>query len=80
MDWREFHKAENATPEKCLELVALAIKQVHEAFGAPGDFGYGTKEGQALQVIYAASFLVYETRKAMQPKPDVIAEGRPDGA
>ena len=35
--------------------VALeAINAVHSAFGAPGNFGYGTREGDALFALYRA--------------------------
>lgn len=33
----------------------LAGKSVHEAFGAPGDWGYGTPIGDALLKCYAAN-------------------------
>lgn len=29
-----------------------AIKAIHKAFGAPGDYGYGTAQGQALFDLY----------------------------
>lgn len=29
-----------------------AIQAVHEAFGAPGDYGYETKQGKALYALY----------------------------
>lgn len=31
-----------------------AIMAVHKAFGAPGDYGYGTKQGDALLALYQA--------------------------
>lgn len=34
--------------------VLEAIEQVRRAFGAPGDHGYGTREGQALYKLYMA--------------------------
>lgn len=36
------------------ELLMLAATAIHAAFGAPGDFGYETREGHALQCLYAA--------------------------
>jgi len=33
----------------------LAGKSVHEAFGAPGDWGYGTPIGDALLEVYRAN-------------------------
>jgi len=38
-----------------------AVHQVKRAFGAPGDFGYETREGKALYALYAA---VAELRQA----------------
>ena len=31
-----------------------AITRIHKAFGAPGDYGYGTPKGDALQALYAS--------------------------
>ncbi len=31
-----------------------ATLRIHKAFGAPGDYGYGTPKGDALQGLYAA--------------------------
>ena len=31
-----------------------AVMQVHTAFGAPGDYGYGSPRGDALQALYRA--------------------------
>ncbi len=31
-----------------------AIREVKRAFGAPGDYGYGTREGNALLRLYQA--------------------------
>ena len=39
-----------------LELVKeiqILISNIHKAFGAPGDYGYDSKEGIALQKLYA---------------------------
>lgn len=45
-----------ATP--CLlaaaELVDQQISAVHSAFGAPGDYGYESREGKALHGLYLA--------------------------
>lgn len=35
-----------------LTELASAINEVHSAFGAPGDYGYGTREGNALFELY----------------------------
>src|SRR5690606_23818839 len=37
---------------KLLSRTANAIGEVGKAFGAPGDFGYGTPEGRALSELY----------------------------
>lgn len=44
-----------------LQRAAAAIDQVHAAFGAPGDYGYGTRQGDALFALYKAG---YEVRAA----------------
>lgn len=31
-----------------LEKALAAISEAHKAFGAPGDYGYGSREGDAL--------------------------------
>lgn len=44
----------SATP-KLLGVVDAAFEEIralHEAFGAPGDYGYDTREGKALWRIY----------------------------
>lgn len=43
-----------AAPGKREELLMAAATAVHSALGAPGDFGYETREGHALQCLYAA--------------------------
>ncbi|NTG07203.1 hypothetical protein [Rhizobium rhizogenes] len=35
-----------------LTAVSAAIDAVHKAFGAPGDYGYGTPKGDALIALY----------------------------
>lgn len=40
-----------------LEAAKAALEQIHaihKAFGAPGDYGYETKEGKALYGLYRA--------------------------
>lgn len=40
-----------------IEAAKAALEQIHtihRAFGAPGDYGYGTKEGKALYGLYQA--------------------------
>jgi hypothetical protein len=36
-------------------LAGRTVAEIHRAFGAPGDFGYGTPIGDALATIYRAS-------------------------
>jgi|GEM_PF-1281355 len=59
-----------AAPE-LLESVKLAnsmVDQIHKAFGAPGDYGYETKEGKALFALYKTSgVFAAAIRKATQP-------------
>ncbi|HMQ38984.1 MAG TPA: hypothetical protein PKA33_01520 [Amaricoccus sp.] len=38
--------------------ILTAIDAVHKAFGAPGDYGYGTPEGDALLALYKAREVV----------------------
>lgn len=44
------------TPEQSAALVTLFERaaDIHAVFGAPGDYGYGTKEGQALYALSKA--------------------------
>lgn len=35
-----------------LEKALSTIRAIHKAFGAPGDYGYGTSQGQALFDLY----------------------------
>lgn len=37
-----------------LPLLLAEIRRVHRTLGAPGDFGYGTREGKALRALYGA--------------------------
>lgn len=37
-----------------LETLLAACDQIKKAFGAPGDYGYSTKEGAALFALYKA--------------------------
>lgn len=37
-----------------LTTARLAIYSVHKTFGAPGDYGYGTPQGDALKELYDA--------------------------
>ena len=63
MSHEECWEPENETPERALSLALEAIIAVHKAFGAPGDYGYGTSQGQALQHLYAAGELASRTKK-----------------
>jgi hypothetical protein len=38
-----------------IEDMLAAVDQVKAAFGAPGDFGYETREGKALFALYRAA-------------------------
>ncbi|WP_020472464.1 hypothetical protein [Zavarzinella formosa] len=62
---------EDASHLRCLRVVGHWIKRIHSAFGAPGDFGYGTKEGKALQGLYAVCTTVYDTIEARE-RPKVV--------
>lgn len=48
---------------RCLRRVVpqLTVRQIHKAFGAPGDFGYDTPIGDALYATYS---------QPAQPAPD----------
>jgi hypothetical protein len=39
---------------QALDGVCARILELRKAFGAPGDYGYETKEGKALAALYAA--------------------------
>lgn len=64
-DWLREHAPDEAREDarEALELVRclrrvlphLTVDQVHAAFGAPGDFGYGTPIGDALAKLYRGS-------------------------
>jgi hypothetical protein len=43
-----------------LQRVDANISAIHAAFGAPGDFGYGTKEGDALLDLYRTQLNVQQ--------------------
>lgn len=40
--------------DRKLGALLEAVDQLKRAFGAPGDYGYGTKEGDALFALYKA--------------------------
>lgn len=67
MYWTECSKPENQTPERALALALRAINCAHRAFGAPGDFGYDTREGRALQTLYALAGPVQAALKQLSP-------------
>lgn len=57
--WNALHALENAAQgTECgavdAKLLTLATTRIHTTFGAPGDFGYGTPEGDALAELYDA--------------------------
>jgi hypothetical protein len=39
-------------------IFLAATKEAHRRLGAPGDFGYGTPEGDAMQWLYASTRLL----------------------
>lgn len=43
---------ENQSLRAIIASCADAIDKTHRALGAPGDYGYGTKEGDALFALY----------------------------
>lgn len=47
-------ESENNLLESCKKALA-AIHSVYKAFGAPGDYGYGTPKGDALNSLYGSS-------------------------
>lgn len=60
-------KPENQTPARAMREALEAIWAVHTAFGAPGDYGYGTREGEALRWLYDSLRLLGPTLKALDP-------------
>jgi len=44
----------SAALNEAAKVALEAINEVHRAFGAPGNFGYSTKEGKALFILYQA--------------------------
>lgn len=57
VDIREI--AKQAEPDDASELLRVLARllegrDVYSAFGAPGDWGYGTRVGDALSVLYRA--------------------------
>ena len=53
------------------EMLRDAIVAAHRRLGAPGDFGYGTKEGDALRSLYDACNSLGAAMKAMKETADV---------
>lgn len=49
-----------------MERLLEATEQVHKAFGAPGDWGYGTPKGDALMALYQAR---HEAQCALDAEP-----------
>lgn len=37
---------------ECRDVRGRTVREIHEAFGAPGDFGYDTPLGDALASLY----------------------------
>lgn len=66
-------KKENQTPARAMREALVAIWQTHAAFGAPGDFGYETKEGEALQFLYATLSLLGPALKELDPDQHAAA-------
>ncbi len=52
-----------------LERVRAELKELHAAFGAPGDYGYGTAKGEALFALYKSG------NEIEQALASIIGEG-----
>lgn len=67
---------ENVVQEIDFAAVLAAIRemleatlQVHKALGAPGDYGYDSKEGKALKRLYQAHGKLLKAAKAERKEP-----------
>lgn len=45
-----------------MQRADAAITALHRAFGAPGDYGYGTPKGEALYGLYVAQVEIHAAR------------------
>lgn len=72
---RAFGKALSQTDGICQSLT-LAFRAVHQQIGAPGDWGYGTPEGDSLKSFYDAwNLSTSEAAQAAQAGFDPVAMG-----
>jgi hypothetical protein len=53
-----------------LKEVDTQISAIHAAFGAPGDFGYETREGKALFALYKSQVAL---RATIRSEPDLLS-------
>lgn len=53
-----------------LETVGQQIEAIRKAFGAPGDYGYGTASGEALYALYHSGISIRDAlaRTAMEER------------
>lgn len=56
--------------KELLEKALAAIEAVHKAFGAPGDYGYGTREGDALFELYKAAADIFAFASSFDDEVD----------
>jgi len=47
------------------------ITAIYDAFGAPGDYGYGTREGKALYALYKFQPVLRAALTAMEEPPAI---------
>lgn len=75
MTWIDCDKPENHAPLPALLIAQESILAVHEAFGAPGNYGYGKPEGDSLQYLYAALWPIDNAIKSIRGTgtPDMLA-------
>ncbi len=63
-----------------LVSVRQAIETVHRAFGAPGDHGYGTPQGDALFELYKQRAAVADALEAAGWSSDAVSPEKGDPA
>ncbi len=68
-------------PLEALRRVSRLIDEVHKAFGAPGDYGYGTPQGEALYRLYEYQHGIQQiVPEAFEPKPTNTRSDNPEAA
>lgn len=67
MGWQDCNRAENENPGRAMREALEAVNEIHRAFGAPGNFGYYTKEGEALRHLYECARLLSAVLKRDHP-------------